>query len=365
MSHPDFYTVIMAGGVGTRFWPYSRESTPKQFQDILGRGKSMIQETAERFLGICPKENIYVVTHKKYAVLVKEHLPFLSDRQILLEPSRRNTAACVAYASYKLAHRNPDALVVVTPADHTVQHIDKFQKAILHAVKYAARKDVLVTLGIKPTRPDTGYGYIQYKQSLNPLSKIRSYPILPVKTFTEKPDLSMAKTFLESGDFVWNAGVFIWHVESIKKAFRQYAPDFADAFEDIEHQFDTKDEPAAVQHAYALCKKDSIDRVIMEKARNVCVIPVNCGWSDVGTWKSLYELIPKDAQQNVIQGKVLSYDTQGCIIKTPGEQLVVVQGLKNYIVAEHDGVLLICEKDQEQRVKDFVSEARKIDKRYV
>ncbi|NIK74129.1 mannose-1-phosphate guanylyltransferase [Thermonema lapsum] len=365
MSDTSFYTIIMAGGVGSRFWPFSREHSPKQFHDILGRGKSMIQETVERFEGICSPENIYVVTHKKYVDKVKEHLPFLSHEQILAEPSRRNTAPCIAYACYKIAQKNPDAVTVVTPADHVIQNVERFQKAIRTAVKHAHKKDVLVTLGIKPNRPDTGYGYIQYQQPSGLFQKFKPYPLLPVKTFTEKPNLELAKKFLESGDFVWNAGIFIWHVESIKKAFQRYAPEIAEVFEEIEDHFFTESEREAVEQAYPLCKKISIDYAIMEKADNVYVIPVDCGWSDLGTWKSLYELAPKDDQQNVIQGTVLAYDSQQCIVKTPKDQLVVIQGLEGFIVAEHEGVLLICRQDQEQRVKEFVAEAKKIDKRFI
>lgn len=344
------YVIIMAGGVGTRFWPFSRTNNPKQFHDVLGTGKTLLQQTAERFQGVCPQENMYVVTSEEYEALVKEQLPFLSDDQILKEPVRRNTAPCVAYACYKIASKNPDANVVVAPADHIILKEHTFAETVKIALGATARENILVTLGINPSRPDTGYGYIQFIPGKMMLKK--------VKTFTEKPKLEIAQKFLESGDFVWNAGIFVWNVQAILKAFEAFLPETAEVFAEGNRFYYTPQEATFVTKAYSLCKSISIDNGIMEKAANVHVVLSDFGWSDLGTWKSLYEVSPKDSNQNVTDGNILLYDTENSIIKTPKERLVVVQGLDGFIVAEYDNVLLICRKDEEQRVKDFVAEAK-------
>lgn len=344
------YVIIMAGGVGTRFWPFSRTNNPKQFHDVLGTGKTLLQQTAERFQGVCPPENIYVVTSEEYGALVQEQLPFLSEDQILKEPTRRNTAPCVAYACYKIASKNPHANVVVTPADHIILKEHTFAETVKIALGATEREDILVTLGINPSRPDTGYGYIQYIPGKMMLKK--------VKTFTEKPKLEIAKKFLESGDFVWNAGIFVWNVRAIIKAFEAFLPETAEVFEEGNNLYYTSQEATFVAKAYSLCKSISIDNGIMEKAANVHVVLSDFGWSDLGTWKSLYEVSPKDNNENVTDGHILLFDTENSIIKTPKERLVVVQGLDGFIVAEYDNVLLICRKDEEQRVKDFVAEAK-------
>ncbi len=352
------YAVIMAGGVGTRLWPFSKTNYPKQFHDILNTGKTLLQETVHRFREICPMENVYIVTNEIYKDLVKEQLPSLTDDQILLEPVKRNTAPCIAYACYKIALVNLDANIVVAPADQVIREEADFKEVILTALAETANKDALVTLGIKPTRPDTGYGYIQFHEE--PAQKVKK-----VKLFTEKPNLEYAKQFVASGEFVWNAGIFVWNVQSILKAFKAYQEDLADIFIEIQPQLNTPEEVKAIKKAYSLCKSESIDKGVMEKADNVYVILCDFYWSDLGTWKSLYENSDKDEHGNVVAGKVLSYDTKNAIIKMPKDKLVVVQGLENVIIAEFDGVLLICSKDQEQRVKEFVADAKNIDDKYV
>jgi len=344
------YVVIMAGGIGSRFWPFSRTNYPKQFHDVLGIGESMLQMTARRFAHICPLENVFVVTNKDYEALVKEQLPQLSDNQVLLEPIGRNTAPCVAYASYKIALLNPDANLVVTPSDHVVLKEREFTDVIIEAVAAAANDDVLITLGITPSRPDTGYGYIQYIGDGSHIKK--------VKTFTEKPNLELAQMFLESGDFVWNSGIFIWNVQSILRAFRQYLPEISEIFEEGSAVLNTAKEQNFIIRAYSHCRNVSIDYGIMEKVDNVFVLLADIGWSDLGTWKSLYTISQKDENGNVIDGEVLLYDTQNCIVKMPKERLVVLQGLENYIVAEYDNVLMICKKEEEQKVKEFMADAK-------
>lgn len=350
------YVIIMAGGVGTRFWPFSRTNYPKQFHDVLGTGHSLLQQTVARFDGICPIENIYIVTSNEYKMLVKEQLPQLGEDQILLEPHRRNTAPCIAYACYKIGSRNPDANIVVAPADHIILKEDVFRDTIRVALGATRMEEILVTLGIQPTRPDTGYGYIQYLPDKRTVKK--------VKTFTEKPHHALAMQFLESGDFVWNAGIFVWNVQALKKAVKKYMPDIAELFEEGDKYYFTPKEFNFINKAYSHCGNISIDNGIMEKADNVHVVLSSFGWSDLGTWKSLYEVSEKDANQNVTEGNLLLYDTRDCIIKVPKDKLVVINGLEGFIVAEYDGVLLICRKDDEQKVKELVSEAKDLNPKY-
>lgn len=350
------YVIIMAGGVGTRFWPFSRTNYPKQFHDVLGTGHSLLQQTVARFEGICPVENIYIVTSNEYKELVAEQLPQLAEDQILLEPHRRNTAPCIAYACYKIGSRNPDANIVVAPADHIILKEDVFRDTIRVALGATRMEDILVTLGIQPTRPDTGYGYIQYLPDKRTVKK--------VKTFTEKPLHELAVQFLESGDFVWNAGIFVWNVRALKTAVKKYLPDMAELFEEGEQYYFTSEELPFISKAYSHCGSISIDNGIMEKADNVHVVLSSFGWSDLGTWKSLYEVSDKDEDQNVTDGNLLLYDTHDCIIKVPKDKLVVVNGLEGFIVAEYDGVLLICRKDDEQKVKEMVAEAKGLNPKY-
>ncbi len=348
--NPNTYVIIMAGGVGTRFWPFSRTNNPKQFHDVLGVGKTMLQQTFERFAEVCPPENVYVVTSTDYADLIRHQLPQLGDDQILCEPIRRNTAPCIAYACYKIGVKNPAANVVVAPADHIILKEAEFVQTVSTALEATAQTDILVTLGITPSRPDTGYGYIQFIPGESPVKK--------VKTFTEKPQIELARTFLESGEFVWNAGIFVWNVQAIRRAFEKYLPEIAEVFAEGTRAYYTPNEEKFIAKAYTQCKSISIDNGIMEKADNVHVVLSDFGWSDLGTWKSLYEVSEKDPNENALDAHTMLFDTRNCIVKTPRERLVVIQGLDGYIVAEYDNVLLICPKDEEQRVKDFVAAAK-------
>lgn len=338
----------MAGGIGTRFWPISRSHFPKQFHDVLGVGKTMLQQTAERFDGIIPYENIYVVTSVEFASIVKEQLPFLKDYQILCEPQRRNTAPCIAYAAYKISKINSKAKLVVVPSDHVILKTEEFKKKIKIALQ-AAKEQVLVTLGIMPTRPDTGYGYIQFQP--------KQEDVLVVKTFTEKPNLELAEAFLDSGDYVWNAGMFIFSVKTFKKELEKHQSRLAEQFEEGMSLYYSEEEEAFVKKVYAVCKNISIDVGIMEKSRDVKVVLADIGWSDLGTWKSLYEVQEKDEQQNVVDANALIYDSQNNIIKASADKLVVVNGLNDYIIVEDGNILMICPKDKEQDVKKFVEDA--------
>jgi len=345
------YVIIMAGGVGTRFWPFSRTSNPKQFHDVLGTGRTLLQQTADRFDAICPAENIYVVTSAEYKELVKQQLPQLSYDQILLEPARRNTAPCIAYASYKIAQKNPHANLVIAPADHIILKEEAFQKDIQTALAETAGSSKIVTLGIKPSRPDTGYGYIQFVPEDGQV-------VHKVRTFTEKPTTDWAKQFIESGDYLWNAGIFVWNAQTIIRNFVQHLPDMAEAFEEGTPFYFTDEEAAYIDKAYSWCKNVSIDIGIMEKADDVYVVLSDFGWSDLGTWKSLYEVSEKDDNHNAVDGSVMLYDTRNCIIKTPKDRLIAINGLDGFIVAEYGNVLLICRKDDEQKVKEFVNDAK-------
>ena len=343
----------MAGGVGSRLWPISRQSFPKQFHDVLGTGRTLLQETIHRFEDVCPKENIVVVTNKAYAGLVKEQVPFLEDSQILQEPIARNTAPCIAYACFRIAALNPNANIVVSPADHIILNVDNFQRCINTVLKSTEENDILVTLGIKPSRPDTGYGYIQYKDTQN------AEGLHKVKTFTEKPNRELAEVFIESGDFVWNAGIFVWNAKTILKAFSEYLFDLFAIFADGNHHFFRDSEEQFVEAAFAESKSISIDYGILEKADNVWVLPADFGWSDLGTWKSLFELSEKDDNGNSVKGNVSVSDTRNSIVRTEEDKLVVVHGLQDVIVAQFDGVTMVCNKEDEQKVRDFVAEAKK------
>ncbi len=342
------YVIIMAGGIGSRFWPFSRTNFPKQFHDVLGTGKSLLQQTAERFEGVCPPENIYIVTNDIYGSLVKEQLPFLSDDQILLEPCGKNTAPCVAYAAYKIASKDPQANLIISPSDHIILKEEMFKDKVRTGLAAVSNTDTLLTLGIEPNRPDTGYGYIKFEESSNELKKVIA--------FTEKPNLERATQFLASGDYVWNAGIFIWNASSILKAFEKHCEGLHQIFSKG-HYYNDK-EAAFVKEAYSTCESISIDYAIMEKADNVSVLLCDIGWSDLGTWKSLYEISEKDSDGNVLEGNVKVYNTQNCIFKTPKNRLVVAEGLNDFIVAEYDNVLMICPKEQEQKVKEFVADLK-------
>ena len=346
----NLYVVLMAGGVGVRFWPYSRNSKPKQFLDVLGTGKTLIQSTLERFLPICPIENIYVVTHEEHAGLVRQQLPQLSEDQILAEPMRKNTAACIAYASYKIYQKNAEAVIVVTPSDHLILKESEFRDIIKKAVDQAKAQDKLITLGIKPTRPETGYGYIQYHTEKSFAKK--------VKTFTEKPELTLAKKFLESGDFVWNAGIFIWGAKAIIEAIHSYMPEMAEVFEEIKTKLGTPEEKALILAAYPQCKNISIDYGVMEKAKNVFVCLGDFSWSDLGSWASIHEISSKDTNNNVVNANALTYDSRNCIIKGSPDKLIVAQGLNGYLIGEFGNVFIVCEKDKEEQFRRFVNDVK-------
>lgn len=346
----------MAGGVGARFWPMSRTDRPKQFIDILGTGETLIQQTYRRFLKVCPPENIYVVTNEIYRQLVMSQLPAMADHQILCEPSRRNTAPCIAYANHKIAAQNPEACIVVAPSDHVILREDVFTEVIESAMTAAKNNDWLLTLGITPSRPDTGYGYIQFNEGTVCDSDPR---IHKVKTFTEKPNLELARTFLASGDFLWNAGIFIWTLKAINTAFDKYLPEVNQLFYKGSTVYNTASEKEFIAKAYAVCKNISIDYGIMEKADNVQVLMSDFGWSDLGTWGSLYSIRPKDPMGNAIVGdNVMMWGSTNCVVNMPHNKVVVVQGLDNYIVVDDNDTLLICRKEDEQQLRDIVAEVK-------
>ena len=348
------YCVIMAGGVGTRFWPMSRVSRPKQFIDILGSGETLIQQTVRRFKTVCPVENIFIVTNEIYKDLVLEQIPELKPEQVLSEPSRRNTAPCIAYAVYKIESLNPDANIVVAPSDHIILREDTFTEVITSGLQAVKDNDWLLTLGITPSRPDTGYGYIQFNEESPYQTDTR---IHKVKTFTEKPNLEIAKSFLQSGDFLWNSGIFIWSVKSIIEGLAVHIGDISDLFKEGRGIYNTPGEKEFIQRIYSMCRSISIDYGVMEKADNVYVLSSDFGWSDLGTWGSLYDIRSKDGLGNSVVGKnVLLYDTSNCVINIPKEKLVVIEGLDDFIVVEDDNILLICRKTEEQQIRQFVND---------
>ena len=345
----------MAGGIGSRFWPMSTADHPKQFLDILGTGRSLIQQTYQRLLKIAPKENILIVTSTAYKDLVLEQLPEIGVNQILCEPNRRNTAPCIAYANYKIAEINPNANVIVAPADHLILDEDAFVETINIAFEQSVKEQCLVTLGIKPSRPDTGYGYIQF----DPDKEFFNDRVKQVKTFTEKPNLELAKSFIESGDFVWNSGIFIWNLSVIQNAFKTYLSDITELFDEGKGIYNTDKEQSFIDRIYQMCPNISIDYGIMEKSDNVATVLSDFGWSDLGTWGSLYTHIPHDDKANAIVGKkVFMFDSDNCIVNVPEDKLVVLQGLDDYIVVEANNVLLVCKKQDEQSIKKYVAEIK-------
>jgi len=347
----------MAGGIGSRFWPMSRTEKPKQFLDILGTGQTLLELTYDRFRKIIPKENILIVTNKDYGPLVSEQLPKLPESNILLEPARRNTAPCIAYASYKIKERNENARMVVAPSDHMILKQEKFIKVVQDGLNFVKDVESLLTIGIPPSRPETGYGYIQANGPSQAGTKYRN--LKKVKTFTEKPDLKLAKVFHESGEFFWNSGIFFWSVKTILNAFSQYIPDLYSVFSDGSGKYDTNKETTFINSAYSDCKNISIDYGIMEKADNVCVITADFGWSDLGTWGSLHDQLKRDRKKNVLIGKeVMTYDVKGCLVNAPDNKLVVLQGLEDYIIVETDDVLLVCRMEDEQRIRNMVNDIR-------
>lgn len=347
------YCVIMGGGIGSRFWPFSRENRPKQFLDFFGTGRSLLQMTVDRFEKIIPREHIYIVTNRRYVRLVKEKLPFLADDQILAEPARRNTAPCIAYASYRIKACCPQANIVVVPSDQLVLKEYEFLEAVRKSLDFVANHRALVTLGAKPTRPETGYGYIQS-------SDLHQGDFVKVKTFTEKPNRELAQVFMESGEFFWNTGLFVWNVDTILEAIRRHLPDISARFDIGPEKFNTPAEEAFIEEHFPFCPSISIDYGVMEKADNVYMLCVDFGWADLGTWGSIFDIAPRDAANNaVLKTRAMLYEAEDNIIALEDHhRLAIVQGLKDYIVVESGNVLLICRKSDEQRIKQFMADAQ-------
>lgn len=345
------HLVIMAGGVGSRFWPMSTEETPKQFIDVLGVGKSLLQLTMQRFKGICDPENVWVVTNAAYVEKVHEQLPEIPVGNILSEPCRRNTAPCICYVSWRIKAKDPKANIVVTPSDHIVTDTVEFQRVITSALKFTGESDSIVTLGMKATRPETGYGYIQADLSS---STARNKEIFAVDQFREKPDHETAVKYIQQKNYFWNAGIFVWSVSTIVNAFRLYAPTINRIFEGMASVYGTADEQAMIDKMYPECESISVDYAIMEKADEIYVMPSDFGWSDLGTWGSLWTLTPRDVNGNgTIGNNIRMVDSANCIVHTTEEKQVVIQGLDGYIVAEKNNTLLICKLSEEQRIKNF------------
>lgn len=344
----------MAGGIGSRFWPMSSAQLPKQFIDVLGCGRTLIQLTVDRFKGICLPENVWVVTSANYAEIVKEQLPEVSEDHILLEPCRRNTAPCIAYVSWKIKAKNPKANIVVTPSDHIVMDVREFGRVVTSAMNFTAESDAIVTLGMKATRPETGYGYIEADLTMACPSNKEIYR---VDAFKEKPNLATAERYLQRNNYFWNAGIFIWNVNTIVNALRVYQPSMAEIFERMLPYYYTDEEQAVVNELFPTCENISVDYAIMEKADEIYVFPASFGWSDLGTWGSLHENSEKDAHNNVCIGpNIKLYESRNCVVHTTQEKKVVVQGLDGYIVAEKNNTLLVCRLSEEQRIKEFSAE---------
>lgn len=344
----DNHLVIMAGGIGSRFWPMSTPAYPKQFIDIMGCGRTLIQLTADRFSGICPMENRWVVTSQKYTSIVKEQLPEIPEQNILSEPEARNTAPCIAYACWKIKQRHPEANIVVTPSDAFVLDVEEFRRCIKVALDFTQTGTAIVTLGMKPNRPETGYGYICSGE------KLPDQEIHQVESFREKPDLETAKKYLAAGNYLWNAGIFVWNVHTITAAIRQYAPQIAGVMDELSPSLYTDREAEELKRLFPTCDKISIDYAVMEKASNIYVLPAEFGWSDLGTWGSLHTHLQQDTDGNAQVGQdVKFFDCKNCVVHTSEERKVVLQGLDGYIVAEKDGYLLICRLEEEQRIKEF------------
>jgi mannose-1-phosphate guanylyltransferase len=354
MMNSNHYVAIMAGGIGSRFWPMSRTSYPKQFLDILNTGRTLIQGTYDRFAKFIPKENIYVVTAEEYVEIVKEQLPELPLANIVSEPSRKNTAPCIAYISYKLKKLNEKGALICAPADHIILDETAFTKVCLEALSFVTQHKALITLGIKPTHPNTGYGYIQFEQ------QPASDNVYKVKTFTEKPNTELARTFVSSGEFLWNAGIFVWQVSNIVSAFQKYQPELAEVFEAELVHYNTSKEQEAIEKIYPQCTNISIDYAIMEKADNVYIIPSSFGWSDLGTWNSAHENMEKDYLGNAVAGSdVIVIDAKDNMVHVPNHKLVLLQGLNDYIIVDTEDVLMICKKDKEQEIKQYVAEVKR------
>jgi mannose-1-phosphate guanylyltransferase len=352
-DHTHTYIAIMAGGVGSRFWPGSREARPKQFLDMLGVGKSLLRLTFERFLPICPASNIFIVTNAAYKDLIMAQLPEIGEHQILCEPSRNNTAPCVAYTAFKLAALDPKANFVIAPSDHIVLKEAAFLEKISQALAFASENEALITLGIQPSRPDTGYGYIQFGAE-------KSAGIRKVVRFTEKPNLEFARQFVDSGEYLWNAGIFVWNVQSILKAYQNLSPDIYEILARGLAVYNTPDEQAFIDREYPGTPNISVDFAIMEKADNVYTLPAEFGWSDLGTWASLHAECSKDENDNVLQGdSIVALDTDNCLVRAPNGKLVVLKDVSDYIIVDEEDVLLIYPKSKEQEIKQVTALVKK------
>ena len=354
----NHHLIIMAGGVGSRFWPMSTPEKPKQFIDVLGTGKSLIQLTVERFNTVIPIENVWIVTSEKYKSIVREQLPEIPETQILLEPCMRNTAPCIEYVSRKIYAKYPEANLVFSPADHIVLDVDTFRNVIKNSLEFTETRNVILTLGMMPTRPETGYGYIKRLQDDKSTSQQvegnKFNVIYKVEAFKEKPNLETAKSYLNEGGYYWNAGIFIWNAKMVVNTISDLVPELASVFDKIEPYFYTEKEQEIVNQYFPTCPNISIDYAVMEKSKEVFVYPANFGWSDLGTWGSLYTHLQQDENNNASVGENINLiDCKNCVIHTPKERKVVIQGLDNYIIAENDNTLLICKKDDEQKIKDW------------
>ena len=346
------YCVIMCGGVGSRFWPFSKAACPKQFLDFFGTGRSLLQMAFDRLQDIVPVENILLITNESYGTLIRQQLPEISDSQILMEPARRNTAPCIAWAAHHIQAINPNAKMMVAPSDHLIINEEKFKQSVINAFDFIETRDALVTMGIKPTRPETGYGYIQVGETVEG-------NFAKVKTFTEKPDEDLARVFLKSGEFFWNSGMFFWSAGSVIKALDLCAPDVNAIFEQGEEYFGTPQEMEYIDANFQACPNISIDFAVMEKAPNVYVETVDFGWNDLGTWRSLYDHSPKNSDGNVTQNcRALMFNSHNNIVALKGDKLIVASGLEGYIVADVDDALLIVPLDEEQKIKTYVNEVK-------
>jgi len=344
------HAVIMAGGIGSRFWPMSRRESPKQFLSVIGED-TLIQNTVARLNGVVPMENCHVVTHLRYVERTLDQLPSMPSENVLAEPISRNTAPCIAYAALKIYQKDPDAIMVVLPADHVIRNVRKFHETLRVGIEKAAEDKTLVTIGIQPTYPATGYGYIQHDPE-GP-EDADTLKALYVKTFAEKPNIETAERFLDSGDFLWNSGMFIWRADSILSAMEQYLPDVMEAFKDVKDGMSSQDEAAVVQRAFQSCPSISIDYGVMERADKVYVVPGTFDWSDVGDWKAVYELSEKGTAGNAIEGNVIVHDASRCLVQA-GDKLVALIGVNDLVVVNTEDALLVCHRDAAQRVKNVV-----------
>lgn len=351
----NYYIAIMAGGIGSRFWPKSRTNFPKQFIDILSTGKTLIQDTYNRFSSFIPIENIYIITSEKYVSLVKDQLKDIPFENILAEPSRKNTAPCIAYISFKIAQKNPNGVLLVAPSDHIIKDEESFKEIVFKSFNFVQQNNAILTFGIKPLNPNTGYGYIQINE------EIQKDGIFKVKSFTEKPDLELAKIFLKTGEFFWNAGIFAWQVSTIIEAFKKYQFEIYELFNNEKLFFNTANESNSIQKIFPQCPNISIDIAILEQADNVYTIPASFDWNDLGTWNSIYENVEKDYLGNAVKSSenVIIIDATNCVISKQKEKLVIIQGLDDFIVVDTPDVLMICKKSEEQEIKNYVAEVKR------